>query len=71
MNNSFFDHKFIMSQIKEDDGRPTVFHQMQESMEESNQEAKKQNQFSNRIQIWTLICSILTLLATIWFGIYK
>lgn len=35
---------------------------------ENEKSAKKQNRFANWIQVLTLIVSVLTLLATIWFG---
>lgn len=35
---------------------------------ESEKSTKKQNKFANWIQVLTLIVSVLTLLATIWFG---
>lgn len=40
-----------------------------ESAEESKKINKKQNRLSNIIQILTLFVGILTLAATIWFGI--
>ena len=72
-----FDSDYIYKQMEEHVGtinpEDTVLGQMKESTERYNEEnaksAKKQNLISNWIQVLTLITAVLTLLATVWFGL--
>ena len=71
------DFSYIYKQMEENvgtiDPEDTILGQMQETMQKANEEsaksAKKQNHISNWIQVLTLITTILTLLATVWFGL--
>lgn len=71
------DFDFIYKQMEKNvaavNQEDSVLGQMQETMKKANEEnakaSKKQNRISNWIQVLTLITTILTLLATVWFGL--